>query len=100
VAARYPEPGTLAALIRSAGFEPVEVTEEEFLYPCESARAIMEDGALRVVGLPEWRWIAGFDPGSEGLLHRVRDTLDTYFGGGPLTLRVRAGLVVAKAAPA
>ena len=50
------------------------------------------DGQIRFVGLSEWRWIAGFEPGGDRLLDEVERTLDVYFGGGPLSLTVRAGL--------
>lgn len=92
---RYPSPQTLEAVIANAGFSDVRVVTEEFQLPFGSAREIVADPMLRFVAVPEWRWMAGFD--EDGLLDEIVRMLDTYFGGGPLTLRVHAGLVIARA---
>lgn len=97
MAARTPSAPSLVAMVRSAGFSDVEVTTEEFQLAFGSAAEIFTDPAIRVVALPEWRWCAGFHEGSEHVLDLVQRTLDTYFGGGPLTIRVSAGLVSARA---
>lgn len=97
VALRYPSPQMLAAVIEGAGFSDVQVETEEFHFPLTAAREILTDPALRFVVVPEWRWIAGFGAGDEAILDEVVDRLDTYFGRGPLSLTVRAGLVIARA---
>lgn len=97
IAARYPEAATLEAVVRGAGFEGVEVRTEEFQIPFGSAGEIFADPMIRFVALPEWRWIAGFDDGAEAVLGQVQRHLETYFGGGPLSLRVHAGLAIARA---
>jgi ubiquinone/menaquinone biosynthesis C-methylase UbiE len=97
IAARYPEPSTLEAVVRGAGFDGVEILTEEFQIPFGSAGEIFSDPMIRFVALPEWRWIAGFDQGAEELLGQVQRHLETYFGGGPLSLRVHAGLALARA---
>jgi ubiquinone/menaquinone biosynthesis C-methylase UbiE len=97
IAARYPEAGTLEAVVRGAGFEAVEIRTEELQIPFGSAAEIFTDPMIRFVALPEWRWIAGFEEGAEELLGQVQRHLDTYFGSGPLTLRVHAGLAIARA---
>ncbi|MBX3269006.1 MAG: class I SAM-dependent methyltransferase [Sandaracinaceae bacterium] len=95
VALRYPSAQTLEAVIANAGFGDVRVKTEEFQLPFGSAKEVLADPMLRFVAVPEWRWIAGFD--EDGLLEEAVRQLDTYFGGGPLTLRVHAGLVIARA---
>ena len=97
IGARYPSPSTLEAVLRNAGFEDVQVKTEEFQIPFASAAQIFADPAIRFNALPEWRWVAGFEAASEEVLGLVERTLDTYFGGGPLSLRVRGGVAVASA---
>lgn len=94
---RYPTAATLEAAVAGAGFEDVVVKTEEFQVAFGSAAEIFTDPMIRFVALPEWRWIAGFGDGSETVLDSVQRTLDTYFGGGPLSLRVSAGVVTARA---
>ena len=94
---RYPTAETFEALFTNAGFEDVRVTSEDFHLTLARATEVLTDPTLRAVGLPEWRWIAGFEADGEAILASLPKTLDTYFGGGPLTLRVRAGLVSARA---
>ena len=96
VAARYPAPATLAAVFEGAGFHDVAVETEEFQLPFRSAREIMSDPVMQLVASPEWRWIAGPKEEDQQVLDEVSRSLDTYFGGGPLSVRVRAGLVVAR----
>ncbi len=95
--ARYPSPSTLEAVVAAAGFEDVRVRAEDFQIAFGSAAEIFADPMIRLVALPEWRWLAGFEQGSETVLDQVQRTLDTYFGGGPLSLRVCAGVVTARA---
>ncbi|HJL15206.1 MAG TPA: methyltransferase domain-containing protein [Sandaracinaceae bacterium LLY-WYZ-13_1] len=97
IAARYPSPPTLEAVLLGAGFATVELHTEEFQLPFGSAAEVFTDPLTRFVALPEWRWIAGFDEGGEAILGQVREHLETYFGGGPLSLRVHAGLAIARA---
>lgn len=94
---RYPEERSLAAPFRAAGFGDVEVTTETFRLTFRNAAQIFTDETVRFVGLSEWRWIAGFQPGGERLLEEVQRRLDVYFAGGPLSLTVVAGLVSARA---
>jgi ubiquinone/menaquinone biosynthesis C-methylase UbiE len=96
VAARYPSASSLVAQVRTAGFEEVRVESETFKLPFRNAREIFEDAMIRFVALPEWRWVAGFDMGSDRILEDVEKTLDTYFGGGPISLTVHAGIVKAR----
>ena len=97
IAGRYPNPATLEAVIANAGFRDVRLQTEEFQLAFGSAREIVSDPALRFVAAPEWRWMAGSEDGDERTLDEVVETLDTYFGGGPLSIRVHAGLVIARA---
>ncbi|MCB9593301.1 MAG: methyltransferase domain-containing protein [Sandaracinaceae bacterium] len=94
IALRYPSASTLEAVIANAGFASVRVKTEEFQLAFGSARDLLADPALRFVAVPEWRWIAGFE--DDGLLEEMVRMLDTYFGGGPLSLRVHAGLAIAR----
>ena len=95
IAGRYPDPSTLEAVVRAAGFEKVTVKTEEFQLPFGSAAEIFRDPVIRFMALAEWRWIAGFDEGGEQILEQVQRHLDTYFGHGPLSLRVHGALVTA-----
>lgn len=94
---RYPNPETFEAVFTNAGFEQVVVTDEEFQLTFPRATEILADPVIRFVALPEWRWVAGLEDDGKAILREVESTLDTYFGHGPLTLRVRAGLVSARA---
>ncbi len=95
VRGRYPEPRSLRAPLRAAGFSDVEITTETFKLSFLNAREILTDQMLRFVALGEWRWIAGFEPGSEHLVEEVVKRLDTYFGGGPMSLTVVVGMASA-----
>jgi len=97
VRSRYPERSSFTALFRNAGFTDIEVTTETFRLSYRNAGQIFDDETVRFVGLSEWRWIAGFEPGGDRLLDDVQRRLDVYFGGGPLSLSVVAGLVSATA---
>lgn len=97
IATRYPTAATLEAVVAGAGFTDVTVKVEEFQLAFGSAAEIFTDPAIRFVALPEWRWIAGFDEGSERVLEQVRRALEIYFGAGPISLRISAGLVSARA---
>lgn len=97
IAARYPTASTLEAAVASAGFNEVRTTVEELTLPFPSAAAIFRDPMMHFVALPEWRWIAGFEDGGETVLDEVTRTLETYFGRGPISLHVQAGLVTARA---
>jgi ubiquinone/menaquinone biosynthesis C-methylase UbiE len=92
---RYPSPRAFEAPFRAAGFTEVEVTTEPFRLSFRNAASILMDRTVGFVGLSEWRFIAGFEPGGELLLGEVARRLDVYFGGGPLSLSVVAGLVSA-----
>lgn len=98
IGGRYPTASRLEAMVKGAGFESVTVHRETLHLRFDDASHIFTDPAMRFVALPEWRWIAGFDRGSARTLTEVQESLDTYFGGGPLSLRIEAGLVVAEAA--
>lgn len=96
VAARYPAPSAVVAQVRAAGFEEVRVESETFKIPFRDAHELFEDALIRFVALSEWRWIAGFETGGERLMQEVEKSLDTYFGGGPLSLTVHAGIIKAR----
>ncbi len=98
VAARYPSGASLAAQVRASGFTQVDVSEEELRLPFRNARELFGDALLRVIAMPEWRWICGMGEGAQELLGEAERTLDTYFGGGPVSLTVRAGVVEARTA--
>lgn len=97
LSAHYPSASTLEAMVDAAGFHDITVTCEEVQLTFPSAADIFTDPALRFVALPEWRWVAGLSERSERILDEVRRSLDIYFGGGPLSLRVSAGLISARA---
>jgi len=96
VAAGYPSAEDFAAPFEAAGFEDVAVVIEPFKMSFLNASQLFRDDTVRFVGLSEWRWIAGFDPGGEAFLDEVERRLDVYFAGGPLSLTVVAGLVTGR----
>lgn len=101
---RYPERADLVRLAESTGFHDVSVREESFRLSFRNAHELFADPLIRLVGIPEWRWAAGgaSEPGGEPvgaeILEQMERSLDTYFGGGPLSLTVNAGLLVARRA--
>lgn len=96
VAQRYPTHVDLTRLANATGFEDVRIREETFRLSFRNAHDLFVDPLVRLIGIPEWRWIAGFEPGGERVLEQMERTLDTYFGGGPLSLTVNAGLLAAR----
>lgn len=96
VAQRLPSAGGFGAQVRAAGFDDVQVHQESFKLPFRNAAELFSDRLIASIGLPEWRWIAGLDDASSALLPEIERTLDVYFGGGPLSLSVEAGVVVAR----
>lgn len=98
VAQRYPTRTEMARLAESTGFQDVRLREQSFRLSFRSARDLFVDPLMRLIGIPEWRWIAGFEPGGEKILEQMERTFDTYFGGGPLSLTINAGLLAARRA--
>ena len=74
----------------------VDVTVEELRLPFRSARELFADPMLRVVAMPEWRWVCGMQPGDEQVLAEAERALETYFASGPLSLTVKAGIAEAR----
>lgn len=99
VAQKYPTRLELTRLAEATGFADVRVREDSFRLSFRNARELFQDPLLRMIGIPEWRWIAGFEAGGEKILEQMEHTLETYFGGGPLSLTVNAGLLTARRAP-
>jgi ubiquinone/menaquinone biosynthesis C-methylase UbiE len=97
VDARYPSGGGLADRFYARGFSDVRVVEDTFVLTFDHASELFTDPVPALVGLPEWRWIAGFDAQGLDRLIEAETALATYFGG-PVTLTVNAGLAVATAA--
>lgn len=93
----YPTPSMLEAVAANAGFEDARVITEEFQLPFESAARVFDDPMMRFIGAPTWQWIAGSGADAAKILDEAARTLDTYFGSGPLTVRVNAGLLSARA---
>lgn len=97
IAGRYPSANVLEAMATTNGFTAVDVTTDDLQLPFSRATEIPSDPMMRFVSLPELSWIAG--PGEEGArrLSQAIEALDTYFGHGPLSVGVSAGLLVARA---
>ncbi|MCB9614867.1 MAG: hypothetical protein H6722_20725, partial [Sandaracinus sp.] len=94
-AAREPTPETLADTLRQAGFAKVEVRQETFRLSYRSAAELFADRLVRLVGTPRWREAAG-ETDADRRLAGMQRALDVYHGGGPLSLTVHAGCVVAR----
>lgn len=96
VGTRQPAASTWRAQLAGAGFEDVDVTVEELKLPFRNARELFSDPMLRLVAMPEWRWLCGMNAGDEQLLGEAEKALDTYFASGPLSLTVKAGIAEAR----
>ena len=102
--APVPERAELVRLAESTGFHDVSIREESFRLSFRNAHELFADPLIRLVGSPEWLWAAGSafvpeaEPGGEKILEQMERSLETYFGGGPLSLTVNAGLLVARRA--
>jgi ubiquinone/menaquinone biosynthesis C-methylase UbiE len=88
---RHPTAEAWATQLSGVGFQDVQVDVVEHRLAFKNARELFADPLVRVVAMPEWRWIAGLEPGSETVLEDAERALDTYFAGGPLSLTVMAG---------
>lgn len=97
VAGRYPAASTIESVVSSAGFADVKVITDRFQLPFGRATEILTDPMMRFVVLPELRWIAGTDDEGARILEQAIDALDVYFGRGPVSVGVVAGLVSARA---
>jgi ubiquinone/menaquinone biosynthesis C-methylase UbiE len=96
---RYPSADDLSERLSARGFADVRVLEETFALPFDRASEIFTDPVPAMVGLPEWRWIAGFDEDGPDRLIEVETALATYFDGR-VSLTVNAGLAIASAGSA
>lgn len=94
--ARYPSALGWRARLSGAGFVEVEVEIEDLKIPFRNARELFADPMLRIVAMPEWRWLCGMQAGDEAVLAEAERALDTYFASGPLTLTVKAGIAEAR----
>ena len=95
LSARYPTLAMWTEQLTRAGFAPVEVQAVEHKLAFRSARELFADPLVRAVALSEWRWIAGFEPGSDTILDECERALETYFAGHPISLTVIAGAAIA-----
>ncbi len=91
LATRHPTQSAWAAQLSGAGFTDVQVVATEHRLAFKNARELFADPLIRAIAMPEWRWIAGLEPGSETVLEEAERALETYFAGGPLSLSVVAG---------
>lgn len=88
----FPEPEAMARQLESAGFAKVDVetthwelvfrTSREFFYA-----PVIERGPLR-----QWKALAGKGPEMQDIFLAVKQAIDTYFGGGPFSVSLVAGL--------
>lgn len=97
MANNYPSAAVLEAMAKGGGFTDVEVVTDELQLPFGRATDIPNDPMMRFVSLPELSWIAGSGHDGAKRLSDAIGALDTYFGHGPVTIGVNAGLLVARA---
>lgn len=74
----------------TAGFTRAEVYVNEWKLSYDSAGALFEDPMLQMVAVPKWRGILGQDG-----LAAIQRRMDVYAAGGPVSLTVRAGRILA-----
>ncbi|MCS6797244.1 MAG: class I SAM-dependent methyltransferase [Myxococcota bacterium] len=98
LAARYPGAAGLTGAVRAAGFEDVSLEIDDIVLPFRHARALVSDPLARWLGVRDCEQACGAGPEGERLFGDVERTLDVYHGGGPLSLRMHAGLVSARRA--
>ncbi|WP_236519900.1 class I SAM-dependent methyltransferase [Sandaracinus amylolyticus] len=96
LALRHPSASAWRAQLTGAGLDDVQIHVEEVRLPFRNAREIFSDPMVRLVAMPEWRWLCGMQPGDEAMLEQVEKALDTYFAGGPISLTVHVGLADAR----
>lgn len=96
LALRQPTASAWRAQLAAAGFTELDVQVEEVRLPFRNARELFSDPMLRLVALPEWRWLCGMEPGDESMLEEAERALSTYHAGGPLSLTVQVGLAQAR----
>ncbi len=82
--------------LEAASFEEVLVDEEEVRLPFHNAREVFTDPMLQAIAMPEWRLLSEGQPGRDPILEQIEKRLDTYYGRGPLSLRVQVGIAQAK----
>lgn len=96
LALRQPTAGAWRAQLAGAGFTEIDVQVEEVRLSFRNARELFSDPMLRLVAMPEWRWLCGMEPGDETMLEDAERALHTYYAGGPLSLTVQVGLAQAR----
>lgn len=96
IAGRYPKASVLEAMASGLGLRDVEVLTETLQIPFGRALEIPTDPMIHYVLLPELAWIAGKAEAGEQAMTQAFGALDTYFGHGPVSLSVQAGLLTGR----
>jgi len=92
--ARDPTPEELAAAVRAAGFREARVRQDAFRLSFRDVGELFGDRLVEKVALPRWRGACG--DAAEAALPSAARALETYFAGGPLSLTIHAGAVIAR----
>jgi SAM-dependent methyltransferase len=93
LAARDPHPDQAAYAMQAAGFREATCSAEERQLSFRSVPEFFAHPLIRAIALPDWRTLCGFDRESAELLVEVERTFATYMPKGPITLRVRLGVI-------
>jgi len=94
---RHPSAQELTERAAAAGFEDARVVTQELRLSYSNAADLFSDRLLAFLVMDEWRAAAedGTGLAADEVMREVERSLDTYFGGRPLSLRVHAGLLIA-----
>lgn len=93
LASRDPHPDQAAFAMRAAGFRDATCSAEERQLSFRSVSELFMHPLLRAIALPDWRALCGFDRESAERLVEVERVYATYVPKGPVTLRVRLGII-------
>ncbi len=88
----FPEPEALAQRLEAAGFSKVDVQSTHFELVFRTSREFFYAPVIERGPLRQWKAVAGKGPEMQDIFLAVKQAIDTYFGGGPFSVSLVAGL--------
>ena len=89
--ARNPEPEQAVGWMEGAGLRPVDLEMNSFSLLFRSSREFLFAPVIEFGPLPAWKDIAGKGEEMQEIFVQIKEAIDTYFGGRPFELSVKAG---------